>query len=57
MSDTAKLGIKKPHTLDEARGNQIAKAIYMWFRSSISIIREGAGWLPEKVNDEPLSEV
>lgn len=57
MSDTAKLGIKKPHTLDEARGNQIAKAIYILIKSSKSTTTDGAGWLPEKVNDEPLSEV
>lgn len=43
MSDTAKLGRKKPHALDEARGNQTVKATYIWFRASISITRDGAG--------------
>lgn len=29
MSDTAKLGRKKPHALDEARGYQTVKAILL----------------------------
>ena len=29
MSDTAKLGRKKPYALDEARGNQTVKAILL----------------------------
>lgn len=29
MSDTAKLVRKKPHALDEARGNQTVKAILL----------------------------
>lgn len=50
MSDTAKLGNKKPHALDEARGRQIDKSDYICINSSKLMTTDGDGCVPENEN-------